>query len=330
MPQRRHPDRNPPWRKPLVSRSTALDVGALDAGDGEGWQLTNQFANVARATTLAVLSSSVSIAQGFNQHNDEIVPLASSESSMPGTFGQRGRHETRFIKWQQVEELPSSATPVALDDGEWIPPRTVIPEPSIIFLAADEVCVPAAVGEEEYWWHAESALAKVPQLAQTGEDELVTVAAAIVEEDIGILPGITGITAKYLAASDDEIPQQATTLAEEEYWIPLATKIEPIVGYTIIHADEVFQSIATEEGGWEPPYRIQSSPQSLPFADIEIVPQPTPLNIDESYHLTFYVSPNVYKVSAQFLVEDDAPALSAPVTTTLVEWLVRARRRGVR
>lgn len=301
-------------------------------GDSDAWWSVSAGYGVAvpLAVAMSALSTSVGIAAVFNRHNDEVIPWASSEGSMLGTFGQRGRHETRFIKWQQVDELPTAAAPVALDDVYLIPPRGVIPEPTGIFWATDEGSIPGVVADEEYWWRTGVVPPQIPRDVPRGEDEVVTVAAAIVDEDVGILPTIPGITVKYPAGQDDEIPQQATTMAEEEYWIPLATKIEPIIVYTIVHADEVFQSIATEESGWEPPYRIQPNAQMLPLADIEIVPQPAPLNIDESYHLTFYVSPNVYKVSAQFLVEDDAPALSAPVATTLVEWLVRARRRGIR
>lgn len=301
--------------------------------EGDAWWSASARYGVAAPLAIATsaLSVSVGIAGSFNKYNDEVVPLASSEGSMLGTFGQRARHETRFIKWQQVDELPTAGAPaVALDEGDWIAPRMAIPEPTGIFWATDEGSIPGVVADEEYWWRPGVVLPQIPRDVPRGEDEVVTVAAAIVEEDMGVLADIARPAAKYPAASDDEVPQQATTLVEEEYWIPLATKIEPLVVYTIIHADEVFQSIATEESGWEPPYRIQPNAQMLPGGDIEIVPQPTPLNIDESYHLTFYVSPNVYKVSAQFLVEDDVPALSAPVATSLVEWLVRARRRGVR
>lgn len=333
MLQKRHPRRAPPWRRPVLSRNVSEDVGAFDDGDGEGWQLMSQFASVARATTAALLSSSVSIAQGFNQHNDEIVPLASSESSMLGTFGQRGRHDTRFIKWVQVDELPTPVAPVALDDVYLIPPRGVIPEPNGIFWATDEGSIPGVVADEEYWWRTAVVPAQIPRDVPRGEDEVVTTASAIVEEDVGILSNAPLPTAKYPSAADDEAPQQqVATVVDDEYWTPIRAKLEPIGVYTIVHQDEVFPSIATEEGGWEPPYRIQPNAQSLSLAgsDLEIVPQPTPLGIDEIYQITFYVSPEVSKVSMPSFVENDVPVLSTPVAASLVEWLVRARRRGVR
>lgn len=323
------------WQLPVGSnpdRFLPIENTPLDDGSDAWWSVSAGY-GVAVPLTLAAASLSVpvGIAGSFNKYNDEVVPWASSESSMLGTFGQRGRHETRFIKWQQVDELPTAAAPVALDDVYLIPPRGVIPEPNGIFWATDEGSIPGVVPDEEYWWRTGAAISEIPRLSPRGEDEVVTAAAAtIAEEDLGIPASIPRTTAKYPAGYDDQIPQQATTLVEEEYWIPLAVKIEPIVVYTIIHADEVFPSIAAEEGGWEPPYRIQPAAQMLPLADIEIVPQPTPLNIDEIYQISFYVSSDVRKVSMPQFVENDVPVLSTPVASTLVEWLVRARRRGVR
>lgn len=325
------------WQPPVGSNPDVflpLENTPLDDGSDAWWSVSAGYGvQVPLALATTALSISVGIAGSFNRHNDEVIPLSSSESARLGTFGQRARHETRFIKLEQVDELPTAGVPaVALDDGDHrITPRVPIPEAEGVFWATDEGSIPGVVADEEYWWRPGVVLAQIPRDVPRGEDEVVTAAAAtIAEEDLGATVIVQRTTAKYPAGYDDEIPQQATTLAEEEYWAPARTKIEPVVVYTIAHADEVFQSIATEEGGWEPPYRIQPNAQMLALADIEIVPQPTPLNIDESYHLTFYVSRDVYKVSAQFLVEDDAPILTAPAASSLVEWLVRARRRGIR
>lgn len=322
------------WQKPSASGDVFLPLENTPFED-DSWGTQQGFASIPLAGATAALSLSVAIINGINRYNDEITPQIPSETSAyPTPIGKRLRHSTEFKRWYQNDDLPVAAagTP-ALDEGYWAPTPAPLVGPNGVFWATDEGSIPGVVPQEDYWlqdWRIYPPLAKTP--AWSNDDLPVQAAATLVEEDywLSIKSAREEKRAPY-AFVEDDLPVTATTLVEETEWNPYVPRVLPSFVYL---QDEDFPALyaIAEEFYWQP-----NQPKAVPpLATLsvvcdEIVPQPAQLPIDEMYWLTFPRNASLTKLSKfEFLVEDDYPILTTPATATIVEWLVRARRRGIR
>lgn len=164
------------------------------------------------------------------------------------------------------------------------------------------------------------------------DEEISSVAATgFADEDYQVdMQARLGPDFYILPATDDDLP--ITTDAGVSSPSSFGQRAHHEIGFKRWEFTEElpFSALSIEEADWQAPPPVIPAAKSLRTVDEEIVPQPVPLNIDEFYQLNLYVSPDVYKVSIPTFVENDVPILIAPAVTSLVEWLVRARRRGVR
>lgn len=300
---------------------------------------------VALASTAAVISTSVAIATGINLQADEVPLWLPSEATQVAPYGQRARSTTLFIKWNQTDELPFVSAAPALDDLGWTPPPAAIPEAGGIIWATADDGIPGVVIDDDYWLRFEPVYTPIPRLiaideelptaqAQTiveeelwlpargqnfapqfytnpSQDELPV--STVFEEDVRPVANVANVVQSYAQPAEDELPTPPVTILEEETVFSTA-KIEPIGQYLITQPDEIFPAVVIEEGEWVAPFKPQ--PDGLAFSLVgtepEIVPQPTPLNVEEDYQYTMLTSAEVFKISLPVFVEEDSPELSTP------------------
>lgn len=262
------------------------------------------------------------------------------------------------------EDLSSPAVPdepYSLDLG----PRPAGYRP-VAFSADDEISAPAAP-EEDYQLVPLRIPERFVPTPFSAEDEVPTPPAPLVaEEDYWYPQPDTKITISFVDYPAGGGPPPAVAFGLlDEYWFKLG--IPPVQTYKVVFtADEDFPMVVAgdatifasfpqrtryttdfrrrefteelpapplnlDESDWQPfPVKSSLSFYTPPVGD-EIVEQPIPLNLDEDYW--FGAPKNIVLAKPclfnAYTIVDDNPLLTEPTVISL-EWLVRARRRGIR
>lgn len=233
------------------------------------------------------------------------------------------------------EEIVPQATPLNIDEDYYQQPAADPFSVRIVSIQTGGSPLLATFNPDEDYELQRTFQWKARWYALSPDEEITSVAATgFADEDYQVdMQARIGPVFYILPATDDDLP---ITTADAGVSSPLSfgQRARHGIGFKRWESTEELPfsagTLSIEEADWQAPQPAIPAAKSLLTVDEEIVPQPVPLNIDEFYKLNLYVSPEVYKVSVPIFVENDVPILIAPAVTSLVEWLVRARRRGVR
>lgn len=238
---------------------------------------------------------------------------------------------------QTDDELPITPGAVIVEENEWNAPfysKTIIVQPWPVeddFPTFFSVTPGPSLGAPfpQRLRHTTTFVRWAPH-----DDLPAPVAAAVPDEIEGpdFPPKIREAEGIMWATDEEIVPPRAL---DEADWVSPAPVIP--VPRVVYLPDEQIPSL-TIFGVPEEFYWQHFAPRQIPpfaplsTADDDIVPQPVPISVEEEYWLIFPPSRSVSQAHIFELVsfEEDVPVLTPPAVARALEWLVRARRRGIR
>lgn len=175
-------------------------------------------------------------------------PAAPKGGAGPTDSGMRARHETRYLRFWQVDELPAAVAPLR-DETQWAPPITALPAPvtRLPFVANDEL--PRPFNLAEYEWNVvtpPAPRALVPDPWREPDQYVVAAAPfGLTEYDQPVLPPIVSrITVRVFSDSGDVVVDSGG--------VPLVTRLKITVGdrapYPLSLSDRALNSLTAGDG----------------------------------------------------------------------------------
>lgn len=288
---------NDGWRsdatwQPPVSLDTFLPLEntPLDDGGDSWWAgVQHNFVSVPRAASLAALSMSAALCAGLQQQTDEVVPWLSAEVTPYAPTPQRLQHQTLFIRWHQVDELPVAPPSLAADEDSYTIALPSFATAVGVLWATDEGVLPSTAGpDEDGWAPSPPQGARVAWQLPALADELPGVAAppALDDSAWAAPPSLQPSAVLPQLGAADELVSPPPAL-DEGYWRVEAWPASAVAQLALAPPDEVPTVAATllvDEALW-----LAEAPASVPpvrwvaHATDEVVPQPTPTLEDSAW-----------------------------------------------
>lgn len=331
---------------PLSSTADAPapPAGISDDGSGDWFASAQRVASIIAAGAALSLSASVAIAGSF-KHQDEIAPASAGPvGSVQAPGNKRATSATIFQRWFAQDELPQ-APPIALDDAGWTPPNPA--EPKFTLPAWDDQVITVKV-DESYWWQPYT-ITQTAQPVQWIDVEYVPPPApTLAAEDEWQAPVIVAAAVNTPAWVEPDFAPQAPQLADVSEPPALLPIVSAIRAEVFTHQDEIAPQADVVYGGAgsaanqraliEPRFRYWYQTDELPTAAAaftpnesdgpnlersrdsstftvwaesdEIVPQASPLGVDEAYWWQAQTA-IVPAKAPLWQVEDDRPTPAA-------------------
>jgi len=278
---------------PLLPLETAAAGGSfVGEGDGDSWFGAHLATlGVVAAGAALALSTSVSIAGGFNKQDERPAAAAATPAAATSTagFAQRKVETTVFHRWAVQDDAPYTAPPAnALDDDAW-QPFSYNPPP-ITLLAQPQDDHPAWRIDEVYAWTAYTVAPITVAQPFSDNDEIIPQPAATPAgaSSTGWGPKrATQETVFHRWAAQDELPTPAapTTIDEGDTW-----------------------------AAWPKVEALQLPPPAAPFAAQDDLPAPAAVP-DEAY----WIQPPFPWPAPLFAVFDDG-FIEPPLVDETYPW----------